>query len=139
MFWSCNFDIQLDEISQAIMDCYYNFDPLLLLLQFRHKANKDNTCTNGIVLYDNDWWHFDTDLTSVFQVQAKMVVTTHDVCMASHLSAHSTEMLSPGYIASSSGKFWTNLVWFGQVTPTPLSRPPQGTETRKGLFGTKIR
>ena len=75
---------------------------------------------------ENDCCQSDTDLTSVFQVQAKMVVTTHDVCMAGHLSAHSTEVLSHAHLASSCGKLWTKFSLFWSGVPPAGDWNPHG-------------
>ena len=92
-------------VTTTLIYCYFCYHS-------KHNANKDNIFTDDIVQKDNDCCQSDTDLTSVFQVPAKMVVTTHDVCMASHLSAHSTEVLSHAHLASSSGKLWTKFSLF---------------------------
>ena len=97
-------------VTTTLLYCYFCYHS-------KHNTNKENIFTDDIVQKDNDCCQSDTDLTSVFQVPAKMVVTKHDVCMASHLSAHSTEVLSHAHLASSSGKLWTKSSLFLSGVP----------------------
>ena len=105
-----------------------------------------NTWRDNIVSFDKDSWQRHN------QNWARPTLVCQ-VCLAKHLSAHSTEVLSHAHHVSSGGNFkqHSDLFWLATRWYCAIIRPiwfqlytfinvhsPQETETRMGLFVSKF-
>ena len=79
-----------------------------------------NTCRDNIVSFDKDSWERHN------QNWARPTLVCQ-VCLAKHISAHSTEVLSHAHHVSSGGNFKQHQIYF--------DRPPGGIVPSSGQFG----